>query len=239
VDLLEEAARKENFTLGRDIAYAKAALATTTQNYARGWNLASKIEDGSLRDNLKNWLTYRATLSFVSQHNLDKAYELAAKNNDPIQRAASLVVGAQQLIKSKDTTRANQWLLEARSLIRKGDPDEGSVHVAFGIVSAVATLDRVTAFEVLTEAVRQMGKTTIGPADEDRVPLLKRFTGFDSSADITYGTEGFSLRAAVGAFGSDQFEDVLGIVNRITPAELQGFAIIELSRKYLRATQKI
>jgi hypothetical protein len=239
VDLLEEAARNENFTIGRDIAYAKAALATNVQNYSRGWNLAEKIEDRSLRDNLKNWLTYRATLHFVSQNNLEKAYELAAKNNDPIQRAAGLVVGAQQLIKIKDTTRANQWLVESRSLIRKGDPDETSVHVAFGIVSAFAKFDRITAFEVLSEAVRQMGKTTIGPADEDRVPLLKRFSGFESSADITYGTEGFSLRAAVGAFGSEQFEDVLGIVNRITPAELHGLAIIELSRKYLKAIQKI
>lgn len=239
VDLLEEAARNENFTLGRDIAYAKAALATTPQNYARGWSLAGKIDDGSLRDNLRNWLAYRATLYFVSQNNLDKAYELAAKNDDPIQRAASLVVGAQQLIKIKDTTRANQWLLEARSLIRKGEPDESSVHVAFGIVSAFATLDKVTAFEVLSEAVRQMGKTSIGSADEDRVPQLKRFSGFDSSADFTYGTEGFSLRTAVGAFGSEQFEDVLGIVNRITPAELQGMAIIELSKKYLKSTKGI
>lgn len=91
------------------------------------------------------------------------------------QQAASLVVGAQQLIKIKDTTGANQWLLEARSLIRKGDPDETSVHVAFGIVSTFGKSDRITAFEVLAEAVRQMGKTSIGPADEDRVPLLKRF----------------------------------------------------------------
>jgi len=239
VDLLEEAARNENFTIGRDIAFAKAALATTVENYPRGWNLAGKIDDGSLRENVKNWLTYRATLHFVSQNNLDKAYELAAKNNDSIQRAASLVVGAQQLIKSKDTTRANQWLLEARSLNRKVDPDENSVHVAFGIVAAFGKFDKVTAFEVFGEAVRQMGKTDVGPADKDRAPLLKQFSGFESSADFTYGTEGFSLRAAIGAFGPEQFEDVLGIVNRITPAELHGLAIIELSKKYLKATQQI
>ena len=239
VDLLEEAARNENFTIGRDIAFAKAALATTVQNYSRGWDLAGKIDDGKLRDNLKNWLTYRATLHFVSQNNLDKAYELAAKNSDAIQKAASLVVGAQQLIKTKDTTRASQWLVEARSLVRKVDPDETSVHVAFGIVSAFAKIDRVIAFDVLSEAVRQLGKTTLSSADEDRAPLLKRFSGFDSSADFTYGTEGFSLRAAIGAFGPEQFEDVLAIVNRITPAELHGLAIIELSKKYLKATPQI
>jgi hypothetical protein len=239
VDLLEDAARNENFSIGRDIAYAKAALATTVENYSRGWNLAGKIDDASLRENVKNWLTYRATLHFVSQNNLDKAYELTAKNNDPIQRAAGLVVGAQQLIKIKDTTRANHWLLEARSLLRKVDPNDTSVHVAFGIVAAYGKFDRVTAFEVLGEAVRQMAKTTIGPDDEDRAPLLKNFSGFESLADFTYGTEGFSLRAAIGAFGPEQFEDVLSIVNRITPAELHGLAIIELSSKYLKATQKI
>jgi hypothetical protein len=89
------------------------------------------------------------------------------------------------------------------------------------------------------EAVRQMAKTTLSTADEDRVPLLKQFSGFDSLTDFTYGTEGFSLRAAIGAFGPEQFEDVLGIVNRITPAELHGLAIIELSRKYLKAIQQI
>jgi hypothetical protein len=239
VDLLEEAAQNESLTMGRDIAYAKAALATTVQNYPRGWALADKIEDRSLRDNLKNWLTYRASLHFVTLNNFDKAYELAAKSTDHIQKAASLVVGAQQLIKTKDTTRASQWLVEARSLVRKVDPDETSVHVAFGIVSAFAKLDRVTAFDVLSEAVRQMGKTTLSPADEDRVPLLRRFSGFDSSPDFTYGTEGFSLRAAISAFGPEQFEDVLGVVNRITPPELHGLAIIELSKKYLKATQQI
>jgi len=239
VDLLEEVAQNATYTIGRDIAYAKAALATTVQNYSRGWNLADKIDDRSFRDNLKNWLTYRASLHFVADNNLDKAYELAGKNTDLIQRAASLVVGAQQLIKSKDTTRASQWLVEARSLVRKVDPDETSVHVAFGIVSAFAKVDRVAAFDVLSEAVRQMGKTTLSPADEDRVPLLKRFTGFDSLGDFTYGTEGFSLRAAICAFGPEQFEDVLGVVNRITPPELHGQAIIELSRKYLKATQQI
>jgi hypothetical protein len=239
VDLLEDVASNGAFTIGRDIAYAKAALATTVQNYQRGWNLAGKVEDATFRDNLKNWLTYRATLHFINQNNLEKAYELAAKNADLVQRAASLVVGAQQLIKIKDKNRASHWLVEARSLLRKVEPDETSVHVAFGIVSTFAKVDPVVAFDVLSEAVRQMGKTTVSTTDDDRVPLLKRFSGFDPLPDFTFGSEGFSLRAAISAFGPEQFEDVLGVVNRITPAELHGLAIIELSRKYLKATQQI
>lgn len=239
VDLLEEAARNESYTLGRNIAYAKAALATTIENYSRGWELAGKIEDGSLRENVKNWLTYRASLHFLSRNNLEKAYQLAAKNSDPIQRAASLVVGAQRLIKSKETSRASEWLIEARSLIRKVDPDEDSVHVAFGIVTAFGNFDRLMAFEVFSDAVRQMEKTTFGRRDEDRAPSIRRFSGLETPADLTYGTEGFSLRVAIGAFGPEQFEDVLGIVNRITQKELHGLAVMELCRKYLKATEQI
>jgi hypothetical protein len=238
VDLLEETARNERFTLGRDIAYAKAALATTVESYARGWDLSGKIEDGTLRDNLRNWLTYRASLHFISLNDLDRAYQLTTKNNDPVQRAASLVVGAQRLIKGKDTNRATQWLLEARALIRKADPDENSARVALGIVSAYARIDSVAAFEVLAEAVRLMGKTALSSRDEDQSPAIMRFSGLDASPDFTYGTEGFSLKAAIGAFGPNQFEDVFGVVDRITPAELRGVAIIELSRKYLESTEQ-
>ena len=237
VDLLEEAARNESYSLGRNIAYAKAALATTVENYSRGWELAGKIEEGSLRENVKNWLTYRASLHFLSRNNLEKAYQLAAKNSDPIQRAASLVVGAQRLIKAKETSRASEWLIEARSLIRKVDPDEDSVHIAFGIVTAFGNFDRVMAFEVFSDAVTQMEKTIFGRRDEDRAPSIRRFSGLETPADLTYGTEGFSLRLAIDAFGPEQFEDVLGIVNRITDKELHGLAIMELCRKYLKATQ--
>ena len=238
VDLLERAAENETSVLARDIGYAKAALATTVESYQRGWDLASKIDSAVLRDNLRNWLTYRASLHFIRQNNLDRAYELIAKNNDPAQRAASLVVGAQRLINAKDPTRASQWLAEARSLVRKADVDEDSVHVTLGIVSAFGKFDKVTAFEVLSEAVRLIEKTNLGPSDDDRVPLIKRFSGLETS-DFTYGTEGFSLRSAIGAFGPEQFEDVLGMVNRIRGPELHGLAILELSRKYLKSTEQI
>lgn len=237
VDLLEEAAQNERSSLGRDIAYARAALATTVESYGRGWDLAGKIEGSSLRENLRNWLTYRVSLHFIKLNDFDRAYELMAKNDDPIQRAASLVVGAQKLIVAKDRARASQWLLEARTLGRRADPDENSVHVALGVVSAYGKFDRGTAFEVFAEAVRLMGKTSLSPRDEDQSPPVKRFSGLDASPDFTYGTEGFSLKAAIGAFGPDQFEDVLGIVNRIPLAEVRGLAIIELCTKYLKSTR--
>jgi hypothetical protein len=84
-----------------------------------------------------------------------------------------------------------------------------------------------------------MEKTTFSRRDEDRAPSIKRFSGLETPADLTHGTEGFSLRVPIDAFGAEQFEDVLGIVNRITQKELHGLAIMELCRKYLKATEQI
>jgi hypothetical protein len=105
-----------------------------------------------------------------------------------------------------------------------------------GISSAFGKFDKVTAFELFSEAVRQLGKVTLDRRDEDRAPSVNRFSGLETPANFTYGTEGFSLRAAIDSFGAKQFEDVLGLVNRIPQPELHGMAIMTLCRKYLKAS---
>ena len=235
VDNLEKLAEEEKTTLGRDIAYAKAALATTVDGHQRGWDIAGKIDDDGLRENVRNSIVYRAALHFMSKNDLDRAYDLAAKNTDVVQRAASLVVGAHSLIKAKDTIRAAQWLQEARALLRKTEPEESSVRVAFGIVSAYAKFDSLVSFDALSEAVRMMNKTKLTPGDPDRVPLLRRFSGLEMP-DFTYGTAGFSLKAAIGGFGLKDFEAVLDAINKITLQDLRGVATVELCRKYLMLT---
>ncbi len=235
VDYLEKLAEKETTTLSRDVAYAKAALATTVSAYQRGWDIAGKIDDERLSANVRNILIYRASLYFLTHNETDKAYALIAKNTDAIQRAASLVIGARTLLTAKDTLRASQWLNEARALIRKSEPDEDAVHVLFGMVSTYGKFDRFMAFDAFSEAVRLLNKTKLTSADEDRVPLLKRFSGFEM-ADFTYGTDGFSLKAAISVFGPKEFEDVLGSITRITAPDVRGVATLELCRNYLTAS---
>ncbi len=234
VEALEQAADKEHDKLRRDIAYAKAALATTIPGYSKGWDIAGKIDDDTLRDNLRNWLTYRATLYFIGANNSDRAYELASKNSNPAQRAASLVVGAQKLIKTKETDRAIQWLEESRSLIRKGEQNENNLRIEFGVVSTYGTFDNTTAFAVLSDAINLMGKLDLQAGDEDRAPSVKSFAGF-AMPDFTYGTNGFSLKSAIAVFRPDQFDDVLAVINKINQPEARGIAILDLCRGYLKS----
>jgi len=148
------------------------------------------------------------------------------------------VVGARKLLTLKDSARASQWLGEARVLLKKIEPDEDAAHVAFGIVSTYGKIDGLMAFDSFTEAVRMVNKTKLTAADQDRVPLLRRFSGFEL-ADFTYGTEGFSLKSAISVFGPKEFEDLLASINKITAPEVRGVAMLELSREYLAASESV
>lgn len=230
IDRLEELAGKETDPLRRDIAYAKAALATAAEEHGRGVALAEKIRDDALRVQMADWLYSRASLHFAQAGKPNEAYELLRKVNDPSQGAICLVVGAQKLVKAKDTTRARQWLQEARALIEDAEPDDASAGVALGVVSTYAAFDSVVALEALGDAVKLINHSPNTSPASERAPAVKRFSGF-AEADYTYGTSGFGLHAAVAAFNQTSFEGVLDSLRKITNVELRAGAIVALCRK--------
>jgi hypothetical protein len=235
VDLLEEAAGKGRDLLTRDIGYATAAVATTVERYQRGLDLTAKIDDKNLRDGVRSWLIYRAVLHFVAARKLDEAYRLNSKNDDLNQRAASFVVGAQKLVEDKDTIRASEWLREAGAIVRKGEANESSARVALGIVSTYGRFDTQAALDWLTTAVKLMRKTSPGSLSDDRAPALKRISGITPISDFTNSTRGFSLQAAVAIFPADQFEQVLSVLDDITPEEARGMALLTLCSSFVKS----
>lgn len=238
IDALEEAAEKAPDDLSRNIAYARAGLATDVDHYQRGLDLASKISDDSLRADVKNWILYRAALQFVKSSDLARVYELNAKNTDLLQRAATLVVGAQKFIETNDQTTARTWLDEARALIKKGhNADENAPRIALGIVTSYARVDKWTALETLSEAVKFMNEFPRAAYDDERAPLVRRFSGFGVVPNFTYGTTGFSLEAALRAFPADQFDSAFYRLHEISSPEARGLALVTLCRKYLHAAK--
>lgn len=235
VDILEEAAAKISNLLGRDIAYAKAAFATTPDSYERGLKVAGKIDEKELRENVRNWLIYRAVLHSINAGKLDEAYELNLRNGDRAQRAVCLVVGSQKLILSKANVRATEWLQEAEVLVRKADISESWTRIALGIVSAYGRLDDQLALGSFRSAVKIMKNAPLSSLTDDKAPSLKRFSGLTSPADFTSATTGFSLQSAVDIFTPEQFEEVLSILRDLTPPEARGLAIVILCRNQLRS----
>jgi hypothetical protein len=233
IDLMEENAKKESNPLRRDILFAEAAIATNAARFERGWTLAGNIQDETLRADLKNWLTYRATLHFLQAGEFDRGYQLLSKNSEQAQRAASLVVGAQRLIKAKEVTRARDWLQEAQALLKKAEMDENWTRIALGIVTSYGQFDKWGALDALNEGVKVMGRFPVEASADERVPQVKKFS-VKTVSDITFGTSGFGWRAAAGAFAPEQFENVIDVLAKIESPEARGVAIVALCRKLLK-----
>lgn len=235
VDALEAAAEKARTSLDRDIAYAKAALATTVQHYERGLKLAAKVEDESLQKGVANWLIYRATLHLISAGDFGAAYKVNLQSTEPLQRSVCLISGAQKSVKEKDLIRARQWLEEARSLVKKAEQDDHRSRVAFGIVSSYGQFDKVMAFQSLSEAVHLTSQASAIAKVDERAPLAKRFSGLGTLPDFTYGTTGFNLTEAIKVFDAEQFDQVLSVINEIPSPEARGMGVVILCEQHLQA----
>jgi hypothetical protein len=243
IDSMEEAASKETDPLARDIAYAKAALATNEERYERGYSIAQNIKDEQLRRGISDWLTYAATLAAIKSNDLDRAALLVKRNSEPVERAASYVIGARKLLAAKDAVRAGEWLTEASASIKSAEPDEDAARAAFGVAVAYAQFDRLIALQTLASAVKIANQSP--PSDDfedERAPLIKRFAGLAVQTP-TSGTSGFGLKAAAAAFGAEQFDDALATLRGLASPEARGVAVVALCREVLRrprvAPQKI
>jgi len=238
VDLLEETAARGRDLLTRDIGYATAAVATTVERYERGLTLAGKIDDKNLREGVRSWLIYRAVLHLIATGDLDEAQRLNLKNDDAIPRAIGYVVGAQKLVNSGDKTRAGEWLREAGAIVKRSEPNESVARIALGIVSTYGRFDSQSALEWLVFAVKLMRTSAPASLNDDRAPALKRISGVTPVIDVGSATRGFSLQSAVAALPREQFEQVLYILNDITPREARGIAVLTLSSTYLKYSTK-
>lgn len=236
VDLLEETAAKGRDVLTRDIGYGTAAVATTVDRYERGLQLAGKIDDKNLREGVRSWLIYRAVLHLIDAGDLDQAQRLNLKNDHAMARAICNIVGAQTLIKNKETTRAGEWLRDAGMIVKRSEPSESLTPITLGIVSTYGRFDTQAALDWLLYAVKLIRNSTPVSLSNDKAPPLKRISGITPITDLGSGTTGFSLQAAVAAFPPDQFEQILDILNEITPREARGMAVLTLSSSFLKAT---
>jgi hypothetical protein len=235
-DALKELAEHESDHSRRDILYARAALATQTNDYDYGFSLAKKIEDETLRVGITDWITYRATQFLVKTKDLNKAYRLLNRNSNTVQRAVSLILGAQVLVHEKDNIAAREWLNEAVKLIRIIELKDDQVSVAFGIVAAFGQFDQAAAVDALSSAVKLINSESKSLYDTDRAPSNQRFSlpGV-VTPDPTYDTKGFGLQSVISTFAPEQFGTVLDLLRRIERSELRGSAIVAFCARYIRA----
>jgi hypothetical protein len=237
IDYLEKLAEKETSGLQRDIAFARAAVATEPTAYERGWQLAGRIGDKEFRRDVGNWITYRATLHFLEKNDLAKAETLNHKNADAAQRAVCLIVGAQKQVVAKNNPRAREWLSEASDLLKKAEPDENWTKIALGVVAAYGRFDPMAALDALQDAVKMLNRSPVDAGQTDLAPAIRRFTGI-MPAEPTSATSGFGLKSALAGFRAQDFDAVYNALKKVEAPEARGVAIVNACQHFFKVSGK-
>lgn len=228
---LEEAEKIAN-PLQRDVFIAQTVLRSDAGQFEKVKNAAEKIDDKELREQILNFLLYKASLNLIKVNNLDEAYKLLQKNSEPRQKAAILIVGGQTLIKQKDFIQAQNWLYDAQKLFDKHkSSNEDWINIGFGLVNGYALFDEIEALKILRTTVKLIEENSKN-YNRDKAPLAVKFSGLDFS-DFTFGTKNFGLNSAIKSFSKQSFEDVLSALKDLKNPQAKGEGILLLSRKNL------
>ncbi len=238
IDNLVEKAEKEANPLRRDILYAQAALKTNAELFERGKDIAGKIQDKELQEQITNFVIYRKTVAEIKSDNFDNAYKILSKNSNAKQKAASLIIGAIKLKKQKDRTQIFNWLSDAEKLFRKAEKsDEDWIKIGFGLTNAYSENNKIESSDILRQTAKLIDEETKLEIGDDDAPLASGFSGIDF-INFLSDTNGFSLKSAVSSFSKEDFEDALSSLKSIKNPKIRGFGILALSEKYLNDSKK-
>jgi hypothetical protein len=231
-EALEEAEKLTN-NLQRDIVLTKACVRSDVEDFEKAKNVASKIDDKKLKEQVTNFLIYRKSLSLIKKDEFDETYKLLNQSSEPKQKTAILIIGGQKLFQNKNKIEAQDWLLDAQKKLDKNkDVDSDWLKLRFGFVSTYQEIDKISALQVFYQTAKLLTKD-VSLAEDDKAPLAISFEGF-VFADFTHGTKGFSLLSAIKSFPKQDFEDVLGSLQTIKNPALKGLGILAHCKRHLK-----
>lgn len=237
LDVILEEAEKIANPLQRDIFIAQRVLRSEAEQHEKAISIADHIDDKELRQQILNFLIYRASLHLINRDRLAEAYKLAQKDEEPRHRASILIVGGQKFSEKKNFIDARNWLNEAHKLFEKNrQSHEDWINIGFGLVWAYAQFDKIDASRQLDSTVKLIDKLNKSYSREN-APLGLNFSGLTFS-DFTSNTKHFSLNSAVDAFGKEEFDSLLASIETIPNGQAKGEATLFLCRKHIKPTTK-
>jgi hypothetical protein len=242
---LEDSADKERNATFKNVAYVKAAVSTKPEDYKRAQGIAEQIADRELRGDAVSFVLYRAALFFVERADLEKATEIAPRIKDVARRAVVEIAIAQQLLAASTGTTESGLLRpeqqQAFNLLtglerefKRSDPSAAFAKLSLARTAVLAKLDPAQALIALDQAVQLINKLNAFDLRDGASPDLGLAVSTSSGATVPRLRLGFNLRSAVDPLIATDFDEVSGVVGRLTAKELNGAARLEVARLFLR-----
>jgi hypothetical protein len=200
--------------------------------------LARKIDDESLRNQLLNVIYFKGTKKAIKDGQLFEASQLA-KNIEQLDLRAYLAyeMAAAALKKEEEKLRAKEILEDVLEFAYKAPSTNEKARTLLGVVHLYAKLDKIRAFDVMSEAVKTINK--IDNPDFSTAFSHQYIEGKQFSASYGYQVEGFNLETVFRLLAPMDFDSALWRARSLGDKSQRALAVLALAASCLEELERV
>jgi hypothetical protein len=233
-----EQAERESNPEKREQAWAFAVLNASDEiNIDDLISVARKIDDEKLRNQLFTFIYFKRTQKAIKDGQFFEASQLAKKIEQLDFRAyLSYEMAAAALKKEDEKGRTREILEDVLELAYKAPSTNEKARTLLGVVYLYAKLDKIRAFEVMTEAV----KTINGLSNPNfSGTIMQKIEGKQFSSFHGYNVEGFNLETVFRLLAPMDFDGALYRARSLEDKSQRGLAVLALAASCLEELDRI
>ena len=236
-ELVEEADRNPNPQI-REGSLAMAILwSGNSETLERLNDVAAKIDDPVLREQLLNWLYFDRAQQAIRDQKLEVAKKLAAKIAEFDQRAYLYLKIAEESIKStKSDADARELLEEVLAAAAKAPDTEVKARALLGVAYLYTRVDANRTIAVLSEAVKSINH--IESPDFSNEDPGRKIQGRGFGAWAMMSTPGFSPENGFREIAKHDFDGALYLAGNFKDKALRAKTTLTLVDLCLQKTQE-
>lgn len=221
----------------RDELYAQAAINAARQGKGtEAFDYTGKINDLTLRQKIKSWISYEAANKAIQQKKLDEARRYAMDVEETDQRAYLFVEIARAAFGDQDRVRVRELLEEALLMAGKADETPGKVRSLLGLIDLYRQVDFNRAFEIAEYLVKTINKVAADQLQpgEDSAMLLRSLETKSNSMVMANNVEGFDSDRVFAGLAQHDFERAINLALAIDQLPYRYSTLIAVAGKGIR-----
>jgi osmotically-inducible protein OsmY len=222
-----------------DAAQREAVIAIAVLNAAETESLEKleaaslKIDDVELRKQIMSLVYFYRSQKLIKEKKLDEARKLAAKVEEPDQRAYLYAqIATESLKQTRNDTAVREMLEDVLQAVAKAPNSEVKVRAMLVVVHIYSTIDPNRAVALLGEVVTTINRVELVELSSDRIS--KRVEGKAFGTYRLLATPGFSPEIVFREMGKLDFDGTLYVASNLSDKSLRALTSLSLADQCIK-----
>jgi len=194
---------------------------------------AMKLEDIKLRKQVVSLAYFKRSQTLVKDKKLDEARRLAAKVEEPDQRAYLYAKIADETLKQKkDDSDVREMLQDVIDTVAKSSDSEVKARAMLVVVHLYSTIDANRAVSLLSDVIKTINNIPSIDLAGDRINLKVEGRAFGTYTGLQ--TPGFSPEVVFREMGKLDFDGTLYLASNLNDKSIRGMTTLALADQCLK-----